>query len=358
MNRFAFLLTFLFVAGVYATPPPTTGPSKVAFDTDGIVTVNGERFFPIGIYLYELTPNVMADMHEHRFNTVIGGGFKADQFDFLLEHGIMAVPFSTPEFVATVKDHPSLLAWYLVDEPEGAGNGTPEGVKQAYAHLKAKDANHPIGICNFLFEALAKFKGGSDFTMTDVYPILAQHDGIIGNVGVFVDEARRVNGPMWPHWSYIQIFGGPDTEGGKWAQPLPHEVRCMAFDALVHRSTGLLYFSYWPKAPLTWASVATLNQEIEGLVPFILAKDGKEAPAKSSNPALHVRARRVGDAWMVMAVNVSPKFLDATIEVEGLGNTPLRVSQGSQLLSAKDGRISDRIDPFEAKAYLVGKVER
>ena len=47
---------------------PADLASKIA-DTDAshprIITVNGERFFPIGIYLYELTPAVMADLHEH-----------------------------------------------------------------------------------------------------------------------------------------------------------------------------------------------------------------------------------------------------------------------------------------------------
>ena len=136
----------------------------------------------------------------HKMAAAAGVQFASHQFDMLREHGMMAVPFSTPEFVAKVKDHPSLLAWYLVDEPEGAGNHTPAALKQAYAHLKEKDPNHPIGVCNFLFEALEKFKEGCDFTMTDVYPILAQRDGIIGNVGVFVEEARRVHGPNWPHW--------------------------------------------------------------------------------------------------------------------------------------------------------------
>jgi hypothetical protein len=352
------VLAILFVsAACGVAAPPTTGPSKVAFDPDGIMTVNGDRFFPIGIYLYDLSVPVMADLHEHRFNTVIGGGFNADQFNFLHDHGMMAVPFSTPEFVAKVKEHPSLLAWYLVDEPEGH-NDTPQALKQSYDHLKAKDPNHPIGVCNFLFEALAKFKEGCDFTMTDVYPILANRDGIIGNVGVFNDEARRVHGPNWPHWSYIQIFGGPDTDGGKWSQPLPHEVRCMAFDALVHRATGILYFSYWPKAPLTWASVSDLNREIQTLVPWILAKDGKEVEARSSHPEIHVRARRVGDSWMILAVNVQPKFFDETITVTGLGEVKLRVPRDSRMFTSSDGKISDRFAPFEAKAYVVGPEPR
>jgi hypothetical protein len=354
MSRFVLLLTCLIAACASAATPPTTGPSRVAFDPDGIVTVNGERFFPIGCYVYELTPNVMADLHEHRFNTIIGNGFKPDQFDFMHKHGIMGVPFSTPEFLAKVKDHPSLLAWYLVDEPEGAGNHTPEAMKTAYEHLKAKDPNHPIGVCNYLWEALEKFKSGSDFTMTDVYPIVAARDGILENVGKFIDEARRIHGPNWPHWAYIQDFGGPDTEGGKWAQPLPHEVRAMTFDALVHRATGIMYFSYWPKAPVTWASITELNQDIERIVPWILAKDGKEIEAKSSEPAIHVRARQVGGGTMILAVNVLPRYFNVTIDVKDLSDGALRLPYENREKAAAGGKFTERFDPFEAKVYLAG----
>ena len=255
----------------------------------------------------------------------------------LREHGMMAVPFSTPEFVANVKDDPSLLAWYLSDEPEGAGNGTAAGIKQAYEHLKAKDTNHPIGLDHYLFEALTTFKDACDFSMTDVYPITANRDVPVSHVGLFVDEARRIHGPNWPHWSYIQIFGGPDTDGGKWAQPLPHEVRCMTFDALVHRANAIMYFSYWPKAPATilryWIS------RIEG---------------KSSRPQVHVRARRVGESWMIIAVNLVHQPLDVTISVQGLGDAELRVPRDGRIVKATGGKLADRFAPFEATVYLVG----
>ena len=56
-----------------------------------------------------------------------------------------------------------------------------------------------------------------------------------------------------------------------WAVPQPHEVRFMAFNALVHRANGILYFSYWPRATITWASVTELNKDIERVVPRLLA---------------------------------------------------------------------------------------
>ena len=167
--------------------PGRDPPSKVTFRKDGITLVNGKPFFPIGIYLYDLNGPVMADLHEQRFNTIIGNGFHADQLDFIHQHGMMFVPFSTDEFVNAGKDNPGLLAWYLQDEPESGH--TAEKLKEAYDHLKAKDPNHPIGLDHYLFEALTQFKDDCNFTMTDVYPILANRDGPIQNVGVFVDEA-------------------------------------------------------------------------------------------------------------------------------------------------------------------------
>jgi hypothetical protein len=249
-------------------------------------------------------------------------------------------------------NHPALLAWYLTDEPEGRMK--PEEAKAKYAELKQKDAHHPIGIDHYLFEALAQYKDAVDFTMTDVYPILAHRDGLIHNVGVFVDEARLLHGPGWPHWVFIQIFGGPDTDGGKWAQPLPHEVRCMTFIALAHRANGILYFSYWPRAATTWASVRELNRDVHQLRPLILA-EGRELKATSDLPGVQVRARRSRGSCVVMAVNVEPKFQSATLRVEGLGDATLRMAFEPRQVRSRGGAIVDEFTPYGERVYLLGE---
>jgi hypothetical protein len=295
---------------------------------------------------------VLGDIHEHQFNTVIGNGFEPRHLDTLFDHGLMAVPMLTDEFFTRGVKHPSLLAWYLSDEPEGHGK-SPEQIRAAYHELKAKDPNHPIGLDHFLWEGLARYKEGCDFTMTDVYPILRNRDGIITNVGKFADESRRIHGPNWPHWCHIQIFGGPDTEDGKWAQPLPHEVRCMTYIALVHRAGGILYFSYWPKAPTTWDSVTQLNKELHRLEPWLLAR-GEERGAKSSAPAVQVRARKIGQSWLVIAVNTEPKFFENVLHIDGVGDAKFRTAAGDRQLDSRAGAITDRFAPYEARAYLSG----
>ncbi|HVV02455.1 MAG TPA: hypothetical protein VHH88_13890, partial [Verrucomicrobiae bacterium] len=289
--------------------------TKVTFDTNGVAQVNGKPFFPIGVFTYDLTPEVLAEIREVRCNTVLNG-FATNQLDLLHEHGLMAVCFTDSPWVQVARDHPALLAWYLADEPEG--RFTPAELLKRYQILKQADPDHPIGLCHTSFEALTQFQRDCDFTMTDIYPITARRDKNIMGVSIMMDEARRVHGANWPQWTYIQVFGGPDTDHGVWAVPLPHEVRFMAYQALVHRATGILYFSYWPRQQRTWQSLARLNGEIQQLIPWLVATGTDEASV-SGGGGIQMRIRRVphlntrkqtahAAAGLIIAINTSPRF--------------------------------------------------
>jgi len=332
--------------------PRFAASAKVEFDAAGIARVDGAPFFPVGIFTYHLDSTVMAEIHEQQFNTIIHG-FSIADLDTLHAHGLMAVCSTAPEWIEAASTHPSLLAWYLTDEPESRGL-SPETERERYLQLKAKDPHHPIGLCHFLFESLAVYKDACDFTMTDVYPVTANRDVPLINVGIHIDEARRIHGPNWPNWAYIQVFGGPDTDGGKWAQPLPHEVRCMAYIALVHRATGILYFSYWPRAPRTWDSIGGLNREIHRIKPWLVA-EGIEAESRASDSRIHVRARKTGGGGILLAVNTQPTFVESDVIVTGGPSAELTMPFACRKARIADGRLKDSFGPYEAKAYTWGE---
>src|SRR2546421_76733 len=104
--------------------------AKVDFDDRGYFRVGGKPFFPIGCWCYEMNEAVVADLHEHHFNTVVRWGFKPDDIKLFETHGLMAMPPATEEFLK-LKDSPSLLAWYLEDEPE-EHDVPPEELKKRY----------------------------------------------------------------------------------------------------------------------------------------------------------------------------------------------------------------------------------
>lgn len=270
---------------------------------------------------------------------------------------MMALPFATEAWQKAGTNHPATLAWYLTDEPEGHGS-SPEEVRRACLALKAKDLNHPAGLCHFLFEAFAKYRDAGDFTMSDVYPITRNRDVPLRNVGIHMDQARKVRpNPIHPVIPFIQVFGGPDTEDGKWAQPTPEEVRAMAFIGLVHRANGIFIFSYWAKHQPTWTSLTRLNADIAALVPWLVS-DGNEMTAKADKPAIELRARKTKTGWLAIAVNSERAECDATLAIDQLADTSFAGAYDQQPLKAAGGKLACHFNPLEVKVWMAGAPPR
>src|SRR4051794_25446990 len=324
--------------------------AKVDFDSQGFLRVRGKPFFPIGCWVYNMDQSILADLHEHHFNTVVNFGFKPQDIKLFEAHGLMAIPPATDEFLK-LKDSPAVLAWYLEDEPE-EHNVAPQDLKKRYETMKAKDKDHPIGVTHDTLHGPAVYKDCSDFTMSDVYPVTADRQWPMNAVGMYTERPREVHGKNWTNLTFVQTFGGPDSDGGKWAQPLPHEVRFMAFDALVHRASGILYFSYWPRGPLTWESITRLNADIVRLVPWLIG-EGAEQPASSSNPAVEIRARKVGDSWMIIALNTAKSAQQTTLNVDGVGNATMRRLSDGEPTTWKNGERAESFASYEEKVFLL-----
>jgi hypothetical protein len=327
--------------------------SHVAFNADGIALVDGKPFFPIGVFTYSIDPTVLAELHEVRCNTVLHG-FNPDQLNLLHDHGMMAVCETSDVWLKAAKDHPALLAWYLTDEPENRGV-TADGERKRYLDLKARDPNHPIGLCHTSFEALTTFKSACDFTMTDIYPITKNRNTNVMGVSIMMDEARRIHGQAWPQWTDIQTFGGPESDNGVWAAPLPHEVRFMVYQALIHRATGILYFSYWPQQPRTWQSLATLNREVEALVPRLVAP-GHDTMLKTGDPAIQARCRiaKSGDAGLIIAVNTTPKFVETNLHLEEHTPELTLLFEARHAQPSPHDTLKERFAPYEPHVYVWG----
>lgn len=191
--------------------------------------------------------------------------------------------------------------------------------------------------------------------MTDIYPITAKRDKNVMGVSIMMDEARRIHGSNWPQWTYIQAFGGPETDHGVWAVPLPHEVRFMAYQALVHRATGILYFSYWPRQPRTWQSIAVLNREIQQLVPRLVGPGKESAPkAASFDVQVRVRTSNPSRSGLVIAINTSPRLVQTSIQLHqppGELNLPF---EGRTVQLSTDGVWFERFAPYGVHVYTWG----
>src|SRR5262245_36971614 len=138
-RRLACLCAFVVVCLGLAPVIVVAQGCRVTFNSEGIVLVDSKPFFPIGMFTYELNPEVLAELHELQCNTIVHG-FAFEQLNLIHQHGLMAI--CSPDWFDKAAKHPAVLSWYLTDEPENRGV-TPDGERKRYLDLKAADPNHP-----------------------------------------------------------------------------------------------------------------------------------------------------------------------------------------------------------------------
>lgn len=301
-----------------------TPQAYTRFDAQGNILVKNKPFFPIGLYIYEYTPKVLAEVLSQGFNTVIYGVTPKD-LPNLRANQLYTIPYPTKEWLA-VRSDPAILTWYLADEPEGHDQ-SPAMMRAEYERVRAIDPTRPIGLCHFLWEGLMNYKDSSDYVLSDVYPIMPAHDGRIISISDHIDRLHSIHGPNFPVWPVIQIFGGPNTDGGKWGIPTSTEVRMMTYLALAHGAKGMMFFSYFPHLTDTWAGAKTVVAELKRLSPFLVSVS-KELAVKSSNPVIHCRCIGVGQSGLVILVNPTNAPIKTTVSITDMPVSSIRTPEG------------------------------
>src|SRR4051812_17743551 len=120
MRPFIFILLAVTcsLAVARAGPPAATragAAAPVTFDPAGNFLVEGKPFFPIGVWVYGINPEVLANLQAHHFNTIAGKGFNPPDVPTLEKHGLMMIPLPSEPFIAAARDSKFLLGWYLED---------------------------------------------------------------------------------------------------------------------------------------------------------------------------------------------------------------------------------------------------
>jgi len=130
----------------------------------------------------------------------------------------------------------------------------------------------------------------------------------------------------------------------------------MVYIALVHRANGIFYFSYWPKAPKTWASVGMLNGELRRLSPWLVGAGG-ELAASSSLLEVQVRARSVdhGKTGVVLLVNTTAEAHYVAISIPQLPAEQLRALFDAHTFKPVKNRFTENLRPYDTRAYFWGE---
>lgn len=358
MNRRAFLATPL--AAAFAAPP------QVRLDSDGMLLRNGKRTFVLGLYQLPKGPNAWRRAADAGFHFV-HAPLAATQLDQARAHNLHTWAtlgsLRKPEDEARIrrlltqwKDRPEILFWETEDEPSFVWNKprefrvAPEIIRKTYALIKSIDPHRPVYLNHSptnLVSTLASYNPGGDLIATDVYPVIPPGirpqyalwpDGqqgdllntTISQVGPYVDKMRQVAGPTRGLFLVLQGFAwemlrDKDRDPKMIRYPNAAEVRFMAFQAIVHGATGLLWWGLHTTPPESglWDSIAATTRELTTLAPALAAPAGKTNVEIEYHDTGHSLDRGIeaivkpapGGGSLLIAVNADKNPVEATLRL-------------------------------------------
>ncbi|HUQ22552.1 MAG TPA: hypothetical protein VM049_06000 [Gaiellaceae bacterium] len=161
---------------------------------------------------------------------------------------------------ASFKNHPGLGAYKGVDEPRNPFRGSkwirPDGLARAARKLKTLDPNHPLVIIQAPRSTVAQltpYRPAFDITGADIFPIAyppGEHSDLPNrDISVVGDVTRKMVQAAGgkPVWITLQIAWSGTVPSAAKPNVVPrfptaHELRFMAYHAIVCGARGLAFF--------------------------------------------------------------------------------------------------------------------
>ena len=254
--------------------------------------------------------------------------------------------------------HPALLCYFSTDEPSWRGVQL-EPYQSGYRLFRDYvDPWRPVYLNEAprgTSEALRPSGDACDLYGIDIYPIPPPNphseleDKGITSVGKYTEMCRVTVRDRKPVWMTLQAFSWEHMHHRpNEVYPTLEENRFMAYNAIAHGSTGLMYYGVWfgkGGNPKFLADLKTTILELTAAAPFIVG-DTVDGETTTSTPDIRVMQKRcaAGDLWIVLNESAEAK------KVELAGKFPANIAELSgKAMPSPDGNTL----AFELPAYEV-----
>ena len=272
---------------------------KVRIDDRGMTYVDGRPFFPIGVYVHPKDKKLkyLDRLKGGPFNCVIECAPQASILNRLHKAGLMAIPKSPRSAdavrskYAAVKDHPAILAWYVIDEaqPDRALLEVP--LQKLRREL---DPDHPtIAVLNQA-ENAAPLMGCFDIIARDPYPLSVNCHYPPGGCDrkdlldvAFWPKLMKENcyglPPVWQvpqafSWGWLRNWGKPELD----RYPTYDELRSMSWQSIAGGANGILWYAasmifsrmekYPEEGETCWRELVKVAEEINAKMQWLISE--------------------------------------------------------------------------------------
>jgi len=363
---------------------PAASPG-LFFRDDHIALVEGKPWFPVGVTSFAPTSEVCDRLATSGFNLIVPGQFTLGEkeevqeaLDRVRQLGLYVIEWNNghvygeitseerhrrfAQSADNVAGHPAFLGWMC---DEALWNGVPLA-KVRDGYLAARAAAPTLVFWQNqaprnTVEDLCRYVRWADVTGMDIYPVEgATHSDLpnktLSVVGDEMDKQHQTTAGRKPVWAILQGFGW-----GAWEKeedrhkraPTWEETRFMAYDAILHGATGIIYWgaSYEDQESDIWDSLRQIAGELSELMPVLVAEEHVEVGVEPADAPIIAEGRRVDGKLWIIAINESPEPRTAQLSLpEGIASLePFAEATGAVAL--QNGGVTAAFEPYGVHIY-------
>ncbi len=348
----------------FAWSPPAKPPSqRLALRDDGTVLVDGKPFFPLGLYNVSEASDV-EELARLGFNTVFNSG-NEEFLDACDRSDVMFIAHGPGEnmqnfsSLVRVRRHmeevywrPSLLAWYVVDEPS-LRSVPVEVIRRASDLVKTIDPHHLTLICDGAPYRSKPYQSLADVACPAHYPIWKQQSLTL--VARCLDETVSAIGDEQPLWFVVQAFTWRNIRF-----PTVQEERCMTYLAVIHGARGISWYAYkypnkeillsvFGNSPELWHEILREVRELNELASILVGRRPRAHVEQVGLGRLDWCVVERGDQVLVMVCNPSRTEVSHALAVGEMED--VEVLWEGRSLGDVHGSLADVFPPMSVRVY-------
>ncbi|MFN4178763.1 MAG: hypothetical protein ACK4I8_00480 [Armatimonadota bacterium] len=313
------------------------------------------------------------DIAEHGFNTVIPADSATWEqmrrfLDNAYKRNLWVIAWLRPsgktaqeiadEIVKTItdfRDHPAIIAWYLLDEPEDwwkQGGRKEEDLVMVYQAAKQADPYRPSQLNWYKWE---DGKGGygslkaSDFGSLDHYPF-GKVENPFEPLSDFLWRMNRDCRPLGkPVAFWQQMYGYDDAI----REPTPEEARTHTWLTIVTGGRLIYWFIYKPMGKELWESMPKIANEVKQLESLLTADDATELAVGRENN-VHYAVWRIDGKEILLLVNAGYTTANTPIFARWLTGREVKIVKqliGDGNVTVRNGLVWAQMPPLAAGAF-------